>query len=249
MRTSDKIDEIAGALAKAQGEFPDIPKDKTAKIQSPKGNYEYRYADLATIIKATKSILSKNGLALHQPVETHGECGRVVTLLVHSSGQFFETTFEFDEGMRMQETGAAITYVRRYCLTGMLGITADDDTDADEIPGRRPKAPAHPPSRPIAPVSGPAPKVISPASAPSQSPHHPTADQLTRLYTLCSAYEVSPATMKSFILSKYGHASSKDLSIVQYEEVCAFIEAGYFSKKETPAEQGPPPWEGGGGPE
>ena len=37
---------LNAAIAKAQGEFPPIPKDKTAQA----GSYSYAYADLASIL-------------------------------------------------------------------------------------------------------------------------------------------------------------------------------------------------------
>ena len=53
-------------IAKAQGEFPAIPKDKTANA----GTFSYNYADLASILHPVRPVLAKNGLALIQRLET-----------------------------------------------------------------------------------------------------------------------------------------------------------------------------------
>jgi hypothetical protein len=85
METTGKL---ADALAKAQAEFKAIKKDKTAKVRMKAGGeYSYNYADLSSVIDATKEALSKNGLAIMQPVEFQGERLVLHTKLLHSSGE------------------------------------------------------------------------------------------------------------------------------------------------------------------
>ncbi len=132
----EPINELATALAKAQAEFPDIPKDCTATLrgETKEGkpyDYSYQYADLATIIKATRPSLIKHGLSTAQLVTTSpdGKVGCVQTLLMHASGQQVETKYYFLISVKMQQTGASITYIRRYCLQGILGVSSEQDTD------------------------------------------------------------------------------------------------------------------------
>ena len=67
MRSSEAQGHLAAALAKAQGEFPVIPKSKTGKIEGKTQggrdySYEYKYADLDDIKAVVQPILSANGL-------------------------------------------------------------------------------------------------------------------------------------------------------------------------------------------
>lgn len=117
---------LYAALATAQGQFPEIPKNKTG--------HGYKYADIADILKAVRPILSKNQLAVFQDIQ--GE--RLVTTLAHSSGATLTSTYPLvtDQTGRMnniQKVGAALTYARRYSLTALLGVAADEDADASEV--------------------------------------------------------------------------------------------------------------------
>lgn len=127
--------EIYSALSAAQGEFPEIPKTKTG--------HGYKYADIADILKAVRPILSKHGLCVFQEVD--GE--RLVTTLGHSSGAEIASVYPLvqDGTGRMnniQRIGAALTYARRYSLTALLGVAADEDIDASDVrvDERKPKA-------------------------------------------------------------------------------------------------------------
>ena len=98
MKTSENINELAAALAKAQGEFPPIPKDCTAKVTTKKGGeYTFQYADLETILHTIRPVLAKHQLALSLSPELRaneqGGMRAVVTtvLVMHSSGQWVRT--------------------------------------------------------------------------------------------------------------------------------------------------------------
>ncbi|OFW58460.1 MAG: hypothetical protein A2133_00840 [Actinobacteria bacterium RBG_16_64_13] len=127
---SVEIGELAAALAKAQAEFPSVKKDQTAKIESQKGSYSYTYADLASVLEAVRGPLTKNGLALVQPMTWSDEHPWLLTRLLHSSGQWIESRYPLAMYERPQEMGSAITYARRYTISALLGIAAEEDDDA-----------------------------------------------------------------------------------------------------------------------
>ena len=134
MRTSEQIDQLAAALAAAQGQFPTVTKDKVARI----GHYSYRYADLAGILAAVQPVLTAHELAVLALPDTQDGRPALTTRLVHASGQWVEATTEL---LVAQDTpqgrGSAITYARRYALCAVLGIAAEDDDDgqaAQEAP-------------------------------------------------------------------------------------------------------------------
>lgn len=148
---SEPINELAAALAKAQGAFTAIKKDKVAKIKSQGGaSYEYAYADLASIMEAIRGPLSANGLACVQAI-TMTDGGMILqTRLLHSSGQWIESTYPLPAGGRAQEMGSAQTYARRYSLCALVGIVAEDDDDgagaAETKPRQtKPRDPSPPP--------------------------------------------------------------------------------------------------------
>jgi hypothetical protein len=137
------VSKLADALSRAQGEFPAIVKDKTAKVKSDKGSYEYQYADLASVIDAVRGPLAKHGLAYTQLIKLR-EDGRsiLLTRLMHVSGESEEAEWALPTGSP-QQVGSALTYARRYCLSAMLGVAAeidDDDGQAgqDATPAPRP---------------------------------------------------------------------------------------------------------------
>ena len=82
------ITELSAALAKAQGEFAPIAKNRSVTITKKTGGFfTFRYADLEATIDATRPALSKNGLSIIQPI-----CDdKLLTIITHSSGQYIES--------------------------------------------------------------------------------------------------------------------------------------------------------------
>lgn len=134
---SPEIIEIATALAIAQGEFDVVEKNKHANVRSRKGDgssFSYDYEDLASVLRAVRPALSKNGLAMVQLPTTMRGGVSVQTLLVHGpSGQWFRNRFTLacDAG-DPQAVGSALTYARRYALKSILGLASEDEDDDGE---------------------------------------------------------------------------------------------------------------------
>lgn len=122
--TTEKSVSIYNALANFQQECPVIHK-------GTKG-YGYSYADLPTIFSIINPILYKNELGFTQLIQDGG----IETILFHSSGQTIKSFTPIPENVSLkgmneyQVLGSAITYIRRYALSSMLGIVTDKDTDA-----------------------------------------------------------------------------------------------------------------------
>jgi hypothetical protein len=119
---SEEINEIAAALAKAQGAM----KNATLNRENP--HFRSKYADLASIFDTIRLALSANGIAVTQQIN-----GNVLqTSLLHASGQYLSSEMPLPATPRPQELGSALTYYRRYQLSALVGIGADDDDDATE---------------------------------------------------------------------------------------------------------------------
>lgn len=148
MNTSTEIKELAMALAKAQGEFPVIPKTKHVDFQPVgKARVKYDYADLADVLKAVHPILSRFGLAIIQPISSNPDNLFIETMLMHESGQYISSIYPIPFMERAQEQGAQITYARRYALCALLGIQSDADTDGEsEDPSTKQKDSINPPN-------------------------------------------------------------------------------------------------------
>ena len=124
MKTSDTTATLVTALKAAQAAFPAIAKDKEVHA----GSRKYRYAELSSIIDATKPVLLENGLVLTHGMESNGHSA-LTCRISHVSGEWFESSYPLPSGMNSQEMGSAITYGRRYTLCAMLGIATEDDDD------------------------------------------------------------------------------------------------------------------------
>ncbi len=123
MNTSEQINEVATALAKAQGQITGALKDST----NP--HFKSSYADLASIWDACRSALSSNGLAVVQMTDKSDKDEViVVTRIMHSSGQWIEGTLALPVSKAdAQGYGSALTYARRYGLAAAVGIAQVDD--------------------------------------------------------------------------------------------------------------------------
>lgn len=126
MNTSEQINEIAAALAKAQS------KIKTAIKDSTNPHFRSKYADLASVREACADALSANDIAV---VQAHGFDGAHVTLttrLVHKSGQWLESVYLIKPTKEdPQGYASATTYARRISLSSMVGVVADEDDDGN----------------------------------------------------------------------------------------------------------------------
>lgn len=129
---SEKIDELAAALAKAQAVMQPAPKNDAVTVKTKTGGpgYSYKFSDLASVWDTCREALTSNGLAVVQMPEPN-ELGILLrTTLMHSSGQWITSTLPLlFEGGSMQSMGSAITFARRYMLSAMVGIVSESDDD------------------------------------------------------------------------------------------------------------------------
>lgn len=142
MNTSEQINEIAAAMAKAQSQMRPAVKDSTNPA------FRSKYADLAAVWEACREPLTSNGIATLQDV-VMGERGiSVTTRLVHSSGQWIEHG-PLTVPMAKQDAhavGSATSYARRYGLSAAVGIVADDDDGNAAVQAQPAKVPAKAPA-------------------------------------------------------------------------------------------------------
>jgi hypothetical protein len=122
LETSTEIAELSAALSSAQGAMG------SAKKGADNPFFKSKYADLSEVIKALKEPFADNGLSYTQfPVMDDDSAG-VITVLMHSSGQYMRSVYTLPLVKRdAQSVGSCITYARRYALQAIAGIPAADD--------------------------------------------------------------------------------------------------------------------------
>jgi hypothetical protein len=113
------------SLAEFQQEVPTIHKATQG--------FGYTYADLPKIFEVINPLLKKHGLGFTQLI--NGK--ELITIVFHvESGENLESNTLIPQDVQLkgqndfQVLGSAITYLRRYALSSILGIVSDKDTDA-----------------------------------------------------------------------------------------------------------------------
>jgi hypothetical protein len=98
--------------------------------------YGYSYSDLPKIFSEINPLLQKHGLGFTQLINTKEGVNYLATVVFHvESGEQIESNCMIPyvqlKGMNdFQSFGSGVTYFRRYCLSSMLGLVTDKDTDA-----------------------------------------------------------------------------------------------------------------------
>ena len=113
------------SLAEFQQEVPTIHKATQG--------FGYTYADLPKIFEVINPLLKKHGLGFTQLINGT----ELITIVFHvESGETIESKTAIPQGVQLkgmndfQVLGSAISYLRRYCISSILGIVSDKDTDA-----------------------------------------------------------------------------------------------------------------------
>lgn len=118
---------LATALAAFQADLPTIRK--TASGQVP-GRRDYKYADLADVNQEVLPKLAQHGLSyLCGPARADDGTPVLRWELLHVSGESRTGDYELPREVTPQQMGSAITYGRRYTITAVTGVVADEDDD------------------------------------------------------------------------------------------------------------------------
>jgi hypothetical protein len=116
--------------------------------------FKSKYAPLPDILKQVRPILNKHGLILQQNTGSNEEgTPYIETILRHTdstecikSGRLYLQP----DNQKVQGVGSALTYGRRYQLAAFLGISSEDDNDAnnpDDKPVKQQQTQSNTPQR------------------------------------------------------------------------------------------------------
>lgn len=122
MEKSENIEEIAKALNKFQGEVEGITKDGVNPF------FKSNYSTFENVVNTIKGPMTANGLSFAQLPDADG----LYTLVMHTSGEWIGAHAALElKGHTPQDQGSAITYMKRYALTGALGLATETDDDGN----------------------------------------------------------------------------------------------------------------------
>lgn len=192
MNQSEQINELASALSKAQASIQPAIKDSLNPF------FKSKYADLPSIWNACKEALTQNGLAVIQTMDASSGQLMLITTLAHSSGQWIRSSLPINPTKNdPQALGSAITYMRRYSLAAIAGVTTDDDDDGNC-------------------ASQPAPKTAPPANGAAPVISKSQADELQDLLDSCDDEFVK--NVRAY-LKELKAASLYQLPMTKYESI------------------------------
>lgn len=171
---SDTLGKLADALAKAQGMMENAAKDKDNPF------FKSSYADLASVWDACRIPLSKNGLSVVQSLSMVESRLLLTSKLIHSSGEWIDSIVPIQPVKPdPQSTGSAITYMRRFSLSALVGIAAAEvDDDGNQASGRSEPTTTKPPFKPQG--VPPAPQTASVKAMSSPKPAHTAPSEPAR---------------------------------------------------------------------
>ena len=139
LNKSDSIVELSKALAKFQANVKQPMKDKDNPF------FRSKYVPLENVVEAITQEAPKHGLSFVQWA-LNDDTGRVgvATMLMHESGEFieFDPVHMKADKETAQGAGALISYLKRYSLSAVFGITSDQDDDGNSASGNKVAKPA-----------------------------------------------------------------------------------------------------------
>lgn len=134
MQHSEPFTKAAAAFCAAQGQFT------AAKLTAVNPHFKSKYAPFDEVMGAVRPALRQAGFAILQTVtdaDAHGF--NLTTTLLHTSGEWLAGSVRMPMGDTAQQVGSALTYARRYGLSALCGVVADDDDDGNAA--QRPDTP------------------------------------------------------------------------------------------------------------
>ena len=127
------IGALAEALSKCQGEFTSVKKGASG--------HGYNYADLQSVLESAYPITSKHGISIVQ-LNVSKMLGNtplvgVKTVICHTnggymSGEVYMPTVKTKMNSLVQMAGVSITYLRRYGIQSVLGLSTTDNDGRDD---------------------------------------------------------------------------------------------------------------------
>ena len=236
---------LASALVELQASLPHVTKD----AENP--HFRSRYASLAALTDALLPAMTKLGLAwICFP--TYWDDKLILRYEIHHapSGERLIGEYPLPATGTPQQIGSAITYARRYALSAVTGLVADDDDDgnAAEETAPKPRTDAarndaglmtraqqrehkalrtHEPSRPAERSNDPADDIwAGPIAAAEDQPGSSNSRQWQRLAMLYRTIGIQGPDIHADLTDRTGReiTSAKDLGYLEAQAAITALE-------------------------
>lgn len=121
--------ELAAALAKSHTEMA------IAGLNSDNPFFKSKYADLSEIVRASRPVLSKNGISVPQILIDSEDGSWLVSRMMHTSGQWIESKVRIKPPKGdIHSYASMVTYLKRYSYGALTGVvSSDEDDDAETV--------------------------------------------------------------------------------------------------------------------
>lgn len=142
--------EFAEAFARAQAKFAAIPRTKQVTVtprDPSKRAYSFAYAPLDVILTAIVPALTSEGFSLTQRIGRGSQGDYIETSLLHKSGERKNQVPIFVTEHSAQQYASGVTYARRYGITLLCCLAAEDDDDGNHADGNQATAREKGPSK------------------------------------------------------------------------------------------------------
>lgn len=124
---SEKTNEIAEALAKAQGQI------QIAKHNQINPYFQSPYEDLKSVIEASRKPLTDNNLAVSQQIVDYEDGSWLITVLLHLSGQWIKAKRRIAPPKNdIQSIHSYTTFLKRMAYASIVGVGAENEDDDGE---------------------------------------------------------------------------------------------------------------------
>ena len=211
---SESINNLVTSLTAFQGKMTAVKKDAVNPF------FKSKYATLDTIWETIRKPLSDNGLSIVQTLGYIDSKSVLETTLYHISGEWIN-------GVQLvnpvkddpQALGSAISYARRYSLSAMLGLVADDDDDAEstkEVKKIVEKPAEKPTEKPI----------DKPAEKPIEKPVELMSEaQGKKIFATAHEKKLTPEDAKDYIKKTFNKLSTKQLTKDEADKMIKYLVA------------------------
>lgn len=124
-KQADAWPSLHVAFCAAQASFGEV-------VKSTKGA-RGKYAPLDAVLGAIVPALNNHGLVLSQPTKIDGDALIVETRIIHAAtGECMSCVYPVAQlGKPHQETGAALSYAKRYSVLSLCGVAPENEDDDD----------------------------------------------------------------------------------------------------------------------
>jgi len=217
MIKSDSIIELSKALSTFQGKITGVKKDSVNPF------FKSKYASLDTIWDTIRKPLSDNGLSVCQTLDNESGINMLDTTLMHTSGEWISGSMILNPVKDdPQGLGSAISYGRRYSLSAILGIVADEDDDGNVA--------TKPELKKTTTVKETTTSKPVPTTETTETPRI-TPAQTKKLYALAKEKNLTSERVKVYMKETFNKTSSKNLTLKEASQLIDDIDKGKLDKE------------------